>query len=93
MIGFSITASFAVLQSKKFPVPSYIFFYPAFLFVNSMLVYGLFNMSNRPGVAFFYPLTAWLCLNLGFWIDRINFYSVFDSIAKGLSALAAKLGH
>jgi len=90
MIGFSGAAvsdcrrKTADVQS---PFPSYIYFYPMFLIANSFLIFGLVNLKNQPGQIFFYPMSAFICLNLGFWIDTINFNNLIAIFLANLGKL------
>ena len=88
-IGFAMAAfnssRLPAEQSHKNPIPSYSLFYPGFLIVNSLLIYGILNLNNAPGRVFFYPVSAFLCLNLAFWIDPINFRTMVDSILKKMA--------
>ena len=81
-IGFAASAfnSSRSWEGKKSPFLAYLFFYPPFLIVNSLLVFGVFNVSPLQGKLFFYPISAWLCLNLAFWIDVVNFKRMADAI-------------
>jgi len=83
-VGFAIIAFNVALSEngKKNPLRAYLGFYPPFLLVNSLLVYGLLNLVSIPGHVFFYPVSAWLCLNLAFWIDEVNFKKMVDMILK-----------
>ena len=83
LIGFAIIAAFTIRKSKQNPFPSYLYFYPLFLLVNSLLVYGLLNIfqSTRAG-GVFYPLGAWLGVSVGFWIDRFNLNRILDVLVK-----------
>ncbi len=87
--GFSIAAISDSRRSApgvKSPFPPYVYFYPSFVIVNSLMIFGLLNWLSARGDVF-YSLTAVLALNLGFWIDSINFSKWFDLLAKGVKKL------
>lgn len=93
LIGFSVVAysntrrkikfeenGKEVIRDVKSPFPSYLYFYPLFLTVNSFLIFGILNLKQVDGVKFFYPVSAFLCANLGFWIDTVNFKRLVDAL-------------
>lgn len=61
------------------PFPSYIYFYPSFILVNSLLIFGLLNLLTAEDKVY-YPLAAFFSLNLGFWIDTVNFNRLVDGL-------------
>lgn len=67
----------------KGPIPSYLYFYPPFLIVNSCAIFGfLVLLGMKSDSRLFYLIAAWFSLNLGFWIDVINFKNGFSEIAQ-----------
>jgi len=85
-VGFSVVG-FSSIKSEsvgKNPFPSYFYFYPAFLCVNSLLVFGVLHLFDRTSAHLFYPFAAWACMNLGFWVDTIRFDRLIDSALRRL---------
>ncbi len=87
--GFSIAAisdARRLGNGVRSPFPAYLYFYPPFIVVNSLLIFGLMNLM-APDVKVYYPVAAFFSLNLGFWIDIIN----FNKLADGLLNLFGRL--
>ena len=75
-------------EGVRSPFPPYLYFYPAFLIVNSLMIFGFLSLITEKGEVY-YSLAAFFSLNLGFWIDSINFNNFlekfFESVGKVFS--------
>jgi len=88
-VGFSGIASQTVRldSGQNDPFPSYIYFYPSFLIVNSLLVFGLVGLFNRINIYSTYALAAYFCFSLGFWIDSSHFRDLLAVLEKIIGKL------
>jgi hypothetical protein len=87
--GLSIAAISDARRKRgdvKSPFPSYVYFYPSFVIVNSLVIFGLLTLIAAKGVVY-YSIAAFFSLNLGFWIDSVN----FNKLVEGLLNQAGKL--
>ena len=77
LIGFSLAAVYSLRSSKgtgkKTPFPAYITYYPLFLIVDSLFVFGFLHLFNKTKTYLFYPFATWAGVNLGFFIDNVRF--------------------
>lgn len=70
----------------KSPFPSYVYFYPSFVIVNSLVIFGLLHLLTAKG-EIYYSLASFFSLNLGFWVDSINFNRLFDGMLTGVGKM------